>query len=318
MSDPRCRICGAEDGLTWHEFREMMFGTRDRFPYFQCRECGCLQIAEIPRDLSKYYPPDYYAHRSAGGGDAGIQGVLRRHRNRYAITRAGVVGRLLHALFPYPHRTVHHWLTRGGLSRDSRILDVGCGSGELLRDLGSAGYRRLLGVDPYIAADVELPGGGRIMKGTLQEVEGEFDLVMFHHALEHIPDQLPTLRAAARLLGPRGTCLIRIPIVSSFAWEHYGENWVQLDAPRHFYLHSRESLQRVAAQAGLRLEDVEHDSTEVQFFGSELYRRDIPLSEGGGVFSRREMRDFRRRAEALNREERGDSAAFYLRRAPSA
>jgi len=36
---------------------------------------------------------------------------------------------------------------------------------------------------------------------------------------------------------PGGWCVIRIPTVSSFAWEHYREQWVQLDAPRHFFLH---------------------------------------------------------------------------------
>ena len=318
MSDPRCGICGAGDGLEWYEFREMMFGTRDRFPYFQCGDCGCLQIAEVPADLSKYYPSGYYAHLGAGSEATGVRDLLRRRRNRYALARTGVVGRLLDALFPYPHRAIRRCLSREGLDRDSPILDVGCGSGELLRELDGAGYRQLLGVDPYVAAEVELPGGGRIVKGTLQEVEGEFDLIMFHHALEHVPDQLPTLRAAARLLSPGGTCLVRVPIVSSYAWEHYGEDWVQIDAPRHFYVHSIESLERVAAQAGLQLVEVEHDSTELQFFGSELYRRDVPLCEGDGAFTRREMREFRRRADALNREGRGDSAAFYFRRAPAA
>jgi len=32
--------------------REMMYGFRDEFIYIECSECGCLQIAEIPEDIS--------------------------------------------------------------------------------------------------------------------------------------------------------------------------------------------------------------------------------------------------------------------------
>ena len=56
-----CRICGnAEDNRTF-EVREMMFGTRETFTYFQCAKCGCLQMVEIPSDMSRYYPPEYYS-----------------------------------------------------------------------------------------------------------------------------------------------------------------------------------------------------------------------------------------------------------------
>lgn len=314
-----CRVCGEGDDLAGYEFREMMFGTRERFRYFQCGRCGCLQMAEFPADVSGHYPADYYAHRREERAARGLRSAFRAVRNRYAITGRGLLGRALDRLLPYPGGPVRRWLARGGAAGpDSRILDVGCGSGELIRDMAAAGYRNVLGADPYVEADLRFPDGVRVLKRSVHEVEGEFDLVMFHHALEHIPDQVGTLRAAARLLAPGGTCLVRIPVASSFAWEHYRGDWVQIDAPRHFFLHSVESLRRVAEAAGLALAAVEHDSTELQFVGSELYRRDVPLAEGEAAFSRGEVRRFRRRAEELNRAGRGDSAAFYLRRVDGA
>lgn len=312
----RCRVCGADSGLTSYEAREMMFGLRESFRYFQCAECGCLQLAEAPADLSRYYPEDYYAH-AQGEHRSAVFRTLRRLRNRHALLRRGLVGRMLSALSSYPFPTAHHWLARNGLREDSRILDVGCGAGLLLRDLRGVGFTRLLGVDPYVDADVVHDEGLRILKLPLEEVEGAFDLIMFHHALEHIPDQVGTLRHVARLLAPEGECVIRIPTVSSFAWEHYRENWVQIDAPRHFFLHSTESLRRVARQAGLEVVEIEYDSTDLQFVGSELYARDLPLTAAEGAFTRREIREFRRRARELNAEGRGDSIAAYLRRAGS-
>jgi len=106
--------------------------------------------------------------------------------------------------------------------------------------------------------------------------------------------------------------LVRVPTVSSYAWEHYRENWIQLEAPRHFFLHSRRSLGLAAEQAGLSIDAVEDDSTEIQFVGSDLYARDIPFMSGFPSVTRREILSARRRAARLNRHGRGDQAAFYL------
>jgi hypothetical protein len=152
-------------------------------------------------------------------------------------------------------------------------------------------------------------------KGTLSDVEGKWDLIMFHHSLEHIEDQRGTLARVGQLLGPDGWCLIRVPTVDSDAWDEYRDRWVQLDAPRHLTLHSMASMERLADSAGLRVEAVVHDSTAFQFEGSELYRRGRPLSDlaRSGV-PRGQRRAYATRAAALNRVGRGDQAAFFLRR----
>ena len=61
------------------------------------------------------------------------------------------------------------------------------------------------------------------------------------------PDQR-TFSAAHDLLNKDGVLLVRVPLSSSWAWEHYRENWVQLDAPRHLYLHSVKSMEVLARQ----------------------------------------------------------------------
>jgi hypothetical protein len=40
----------------------MQLGLREEFEYFECSKCGCLQIEEVPLDLSKYYPDNYYSY----------------------------------------------------------------------------------------------------------------------------------------------------------------------------------------------------------------------------------------------------------------
>src|SRR5262245_47713162 len=55
----RCKICGRSDGNRIHSIREMMFGTKEPFEYIECGNCGCIQIADIPDDLSRHYPSYY-------------------------------------------------------------------------------------------------------------------------------------------------------------------------------------------------------------------------------------------------------------------
>jgi SAM-dependent methyltransferase len=313
-----CRICGNAQGNKPYVVREMMFGSRETFTYFQCGACACLQIAEIPTDISKYYPANYYSFSPSKPLSTNpLKSFFRRSRDLYAIEGRGIIGRILYAFFPAGDMRK---LSHAGVRLNSRILDVGYGTGAFLQRLRAGGFENLLGIDLLLEKDIECKNGLKILKKSIHDVEGMWDLVMFHHSLEHMPDQFKTLRAAAHLLADGGTCLVRIPTVSSYAWEHYRVNWVQIDAPRHFCLHSVGSLKQVAQKAGLCLGKVLYDSQDFQFWGSEQYAKDIPLrcersyaeNPERSIFSPTDIETFKKRAAELNRKDRGDQAAFYL------
>ena len=57
----QCRICDARAAAPIYRLREMFFGTREEFDYFKCPSCGCVQIVEIPEDIGRHYPSDYYS-----------------------------------------------------------------------------------------------------------------------------------------------------------------------------------------------------------------------------------------------------------------
>ncbi|MCW8850119.1 MAG: class I SAM-dependent methyltransferase [Melioribacteraceae bacterium] len=182
--------------------------------------------------------------------------------------------------------------------------------------------KNLLGIDPYIKEDVKDENGLEVQKKTIKETEGKWDIIMLHHSFEHFTDPLETLQSVSALLSGKGSCIIRIPIASSYAWEHYGINWVQLDAPRHIFLHSIKSMRILAEQADLDLYKVEHDSTDFQFWGSEQYLEDIPLRDkrsyavnpSNSKFSKKDITDFTNRAKELNENAKGDMAIFYLKK----
>ena len=315
-----CRICGGVEGNSVYVARERMQGTDDEFNYLRCGTCGCQQIVEVPDDLGKYYPSDYYSFSDQGTGGLRETVTKLRDRSYFERTIPAVAGRLVASALPNPKLAA---IARIRPRRAARILDVGCGSGELLKELREVGYTNLAGVDPFVPSDLHLPGGITIRKTSMEDLGDEsYDVIMLHHVFEHLADPRGSMRTIARLLAEDGVCVIRIPLAHSWASQHYGPLWMQHDAPRHLFLHTEKSMAHIAAEAGLDIVDKVYDSSEAQIWGSELYKQNISLLSvprnvyGNPIRRLLSPRFIRYRAmtRRLNREGLGDQAAFYLRR----
>ena len=172
-----------------------MFGWREVFEYLECGRCGCLQIAEIPADLAKYYPrDDYYSYKPPKQKHyPGWLLRLRHERTRYFLGEFAPLGAVIGVLSKRPEH--FDWFRQGRLSLGSRIIDIGCGAGGLLLKLRREGFGSLQGADPFIRADIDYGDGLRIRKCGLEDLEGEFDFVMLHHSFEHMPDPAVALEA---------------------------------------------------------------------------------------------------------------------------
>jgi 2-polyprenyl-3-methyl-5-hydroxy-6-metoxy-1,4-benzoquinol methylase len=308
-------MCGAREWRDRLVARERQFGIAGTFTYASCAACGSLQLLDPPDDLSPYYPGEYYS--LGPGAAAGLVARVKADAARYQVTGRGMLGRLVTRLARPSTATMASWLSRIDATPATRILDVGCGWGALLRTLDAAGYQRLMGVDPFLAEPGRV-GRVELRRSTLEALADapdapRFDLVMIHHALEHVPEPRATLAAAHRVLDAGGHCLVRVPIVPSRAFARYGADWVQLDAPRHLVIPSERALIALAASVGLTLVDSAHDSEQIQLWGSELYARGITLTEGArtlGYLAKQRGRRFARRANAARQ---GDQAAFLFR-----
>lgn len=314
-----CKICGNAENNTTYIAKEMMLGFRDEHEYIQCSACNCLQIVNIPDNLPEYYPnEDYYSYASVAETNA-LKKFLLKKRDYYAATGKGFIGKLLSIKNPQAKLETLQPLH---LNRHSKILDVGCGAGHLLNSLKEAGFTQLLGIDPFNAEEIRHPNGLQILKQSIFEAEGSWDLIMMNHSYEHVTEQLETLQAIASKLEPTGTCMIRVPTVSSWAWQEYGIDWVQLDAPRHLFLHSLKSMEKLAADSGMFIEQIAYDSFGFQFWGSEQYRQDIPLNDERSyavnpkksLFNAAQIKDFEHRSQELNANQQGDQVVFYLKK----
>ncbi len=321
MSTPAraCRICGDRSDHPAWPAREMQFGMRETFTYFECQACGCVQIDEIPADLGRYYPSGYFSFRpwTKLSRDP-VRRVVDPHRVRNAFG-----GDALGALVETVSKPLDYvdWVKRAGLGPSASVLDVGCGAGKTLVTMALGGFSPCVGVDPFIEQDLAYENGVEVRKLSLAQYaerrERLFDLIMFHHSLEHVLDPLADLRAAAGLLAPGGAIQVEVP-VAGWAWEHYRGDWCDLDAPRHLHILTPRSMALLAGQAGLRVVETICNSNWGQFIGSERNRRDMAAVENRNpkaLFSKAQLADFKRRTAELNAEGRGDRMAFYLKAA---
>jgi len=296
--------------------REMMFGSKDPFHYFCCPTCGTLTLLDPPTNFMPYYSPSsYYSVRDSGPL---YSASWRRRLKTDSFLRSPRCIATLTDRLPKQWR-LHtpvwlEWFRATGVSRSSRILDVGSGTGALLHKLAADGFSSLRGVDPFIEASLATDDGVQIVKGELDVITSSFDLVMFHHSLEHMEDPALHLTTARHLLSSTGKILLRIPVSDCWAFEHYRSDWVQLDPPRHQVLLTDDAVFRLARKCGYSVDRRYRDSSGFQIWGSELYRRDVPLSDAqpSDYFTGKELADFETFAADLNASTSGDQSVYIL------
>jgi 2-polyprenyl-3-methyl-5-hydroxy-6-metoxy-1,4-benzoquinol methylase len=137
------------------------------------------------------------------------------------------------------------------------VLDVGCGSGDLLNSIcsqfGCAGK----------GIDVDARRIGRAIKGSTgaefecglfdpKNVRQQFDVVISNAVIEHVIDPVKLLQDMAQALRPGGQLFILTPNAASLNYRILGSWWRELlSIGEHIYLFTPASLQLCAQRAGL-------------------------------------------------------------------
>jgi hypothetical protein len=142
-----CPGCGRGGEFRVFTVREMQFGTREKFSYNECPGCGTLHIAEVPADLSRFYPSNYYSFEAPRPRMASVP-WLRRTWSRWLISSPDPLAESVARRLAFRRYAFFQWAKLCHARLDSAILDVGCGSGVLMRRMQRYGFTRLTGVDP--------------------------------------------------------------------------------------------------------------------------------------------------------------------------
>lgn len=138
------------------------------------------------------------------------------------------------------------------LGKDSRILEIGCSGGALLKVLKDKGYRSLSGIDiseKAIALCKERGiGNTYVMDGArLSFADGEFDTVVVSDVLEHMKDDAAAIAEWRRVMRPGGKLIVFVPAFD-FLWGEHDE------VNHHYRRYSRKQLSRIFADAGFTVD----------------------------------------------------------------
>jgi SAM-dependent methyltransferase len=231
--------------------------------------CGILWLDPMP--LAEDLPRAYRRYFTHAGRPPRPDGALRRlalaARAGYLASRWGVrpeaagAGSRLLGLLARLHpawrdeldlRAMHLRARPGG-----RLLEVGCGSGDLLAGAGDHGWT-VEGVDFDPAAVAVARGRGlSVREGDLASCrfpDASFDAVVGVHVVEHVPDPRAFLAEARRVLAPGGRLVLVTPNLRSRGARRFGDAWRELDPPRHLHLFPPETLRRVVEETGFTAE----------------------------------------------------------------
>lgn len=100
-----------------------------------------------------------------------------------------------------------------------RVLDFGCGSGALLRAIGSRSGS-IVGVEVNTTAAFHAQENGVSVVDDLQKIKTDsINTFISHHALEHVENPIHVMREANRVIRPGGKIVIVVPCdAASFKW----------------------------------------------------------------------------------------------------
>jgi 2-polyprenyl-3-methyl-5-hydroxy-6-metoxy-1,4-benzoquinol methylase len=268
-----CPLCGVSGELVYQGLKDRIFGAPGSWNLRKCQEAACGVIWMDPRptpdDLKKAYSA-YYTHcdaESLNSGDWGklyqwlLQGYLAS-RFGYDSEKTGWFQKCLSSLVRFHPGFREDWdfkVMSLPSSARGRLLEVGCGSGDLIVFMKQKGWA-VTGVDTdplavQKARSRRLP----VYCGTLETAgfsANDMDVIVMNHVIEHTPDPAGMLRECYRILKAGGRLMVTTPNHESWGHSLFRKNWRGLEPPRHLFIFNPASLLRLIHQAGFRKADL--------------------------------------------------------------
>ncbi len=185
-------------------------------------------------ELARFYPEQYGPYDAARTGlVAGMSSLIQSWQGRRGLASP--------PLAPLASR------------EPGRVVDVGCGRGDLAVYLTGCGWR-VTGIEPSASGcEAARSRGIDARQGTVEEVELEhatYDAAIFRHSLEHVTGPVEALRRVRKALRPGGLVLISVPNFGCWQRRRFGTRWYHLDLPRHRVHFTHAGLERALEQAG--------------------------------------------------------------------
>ena len=197
-----------------------------------CSKCGVVHTYPEPSkdELNQAYNCDYY-----GGSESKFVYLIERWTRLNALICAK-------RILKQTNKT----------GRPLRILDIGCGRGNLLDAFSSLGHE-VAGVEragsPFSSTSYQIYSD----IAELKTQSASYDIIILWHALEHLSNPMVTLEVVSKLLDSSGSLFISVPNFASIQAQLFKNHWFHLDLPRHLFHFQYDSLNYLLHILGLKI-----------------------------------------------------------------
>lgn len=138
----------------------------------------------------------------------------------------------------------------------SKILDYGCGAGDFLL-YAKNNKMNVFGIEPNESAlkiTQNKIGKENASNESIQNLNGQFDIITLWHVLEHVPELLEFIEQLKSRLNPEGKIYIAVPNYKSYDARFYKNFWAGYDVPRHLWHFSPDNLEKLFNSFGMKIE----------------------------------------------------------------
>ncbi len=228
-----CPIC---KGTHFQHFLDCadFTASHELFSLKQCTSCQFVFTEPKPdKDtISKYYLSENYISHT-GANKSFFDKIYLRVRDLTLKWKRRIIGRN---------------------STGKTLLDIGCGTGEFIKEMNAHGWD-ITGVEPSaLARTAAEKNAGIKIKESYSELENNtYDVISLWHVLEHLHDLHEALKKFQSLLKKSGTIFIAVPNFQSFDAQHYNSYWAGYDVPRHLWHFGKENMKMLLENNGFKL-----------------------------------------------------------------
>lgn len=262
-----CPVCNSKQrNMLYKNLKDRLFGAPGLWSMYLCSDCksGFLDPRPNPDTVGLAYS-HYATHNSRKEQNTdnlfvriklAVRNGYLNKRYGYSLSGAADWGYWVMLILPSPIRWEWDHYARNlrkPVHENMKVLDIGCGNGEFLKNAMDAGWK-VEGIEPDPKAALIASSRNIKISNTMFELaeypSSHFDVICLNQVIEHVHNPRALIENIFKWLKPGGVVWIGTPNLDSSIHHRFAENYGNLHPPQHLTIFNRKSLQNLVKSAG--------------------------------------------------------------------